>query len=379
MGVRFEHPPGGEIVVHGVGLDGLQAPPAPLDLGNSGTAIRLMTGLMAGQHFDTTLVGDASLSRRPMGRVAEPLSRMGARVSTTSGCPPLTVHGLPPGHRLKPIDYALPVASAQVKSAILLAGLYAAGETRVHEPAPTRDHSERMLSAFGANVSRSSQGTISVRGLPSLTGQDITVPADISSAAFFLVAASICPGSEVLLREVGTNGTRTGILDALALMGADITRENARLLGGEPVADLRVRSAPLRGARIPEALVPLAIDELPVLFVAAAAAAGETLVTGAAELRVKESDRLGVMAAGLQALGVNVTLLEDGIRIQGTGRFGGGEVDSHGDHRIAMAFAAAGQIANDAVIIRDVENVSTSFPDFLPQAVSVGWQVDRLT
>jgi 3-phosphoshikimate 1-carboxyvinyltransferase len=377
LGVRFEHAPAAhEITVHGVGLDGLRPSEAPLDLGNSGTGMRLMAGLLAGQRFASDLIGDASLTRRPMGRVAEPLVQMGARVQTTDGCPPLRVGPLGPDQRLRPIDYRLPVASAQVKSAVLLAGLYADGETRVHSPAPTRDHTERMLRAFGADIGRAGDGAIVLRGPARLTARDVLVPADISSAAFFLVAASICPGSDLLLEEVGVNGTRTGIIDALRLMGADITLENLRHLGGEPVADLRVRAAALHGARIPEALVPLAIDELPVLFVAAAAAEGETLVTGAAELRVKESDRLASMADGLARLGVDVDLLEDGMRIRGRGRLGGGTIESFGDHRIAMAFAVAGQIADDDVTISDVSNVATSFPGFLSIARSVGWRLD---
>jgi 3-phosphoshikimate 1-carboxyvinyltransferase len=363
-----------ELRVHGVGLNGLRASTAPLDLGNSGTGIRLLSGLLAGQAFDAELVGDESLSRRPMRRIADPLMRMGARVSTTDGCPPIRIAGLASGQHLRGIDYPLPVASAQVKSAILLAGLYADGETRVREPAPTRDHTERMLAAFGAEVlTGPEKGEVAVRGFPVLSAQEIVVPADISSAAFFMVAASICPGSDLLLEDVGVNPTRTGILDALKLMGAEICIERERVLGGEPVANLRVRHASLAGARIPESLVPLAIDELPVLFVAAAAATGETLVTGAAELRVKESDRLGCMAEGLSRLGVEVELLPDGMRIVGNGRIGGGNVSSFGDHRIAMAFAVAGQIADDVVTIGDVANVSTSFPKFLQTAQEVGW------
>ncbi len=363
------------LVVQGQGDDGLRGADAPLDLGNSGTGMRLLTGLLAGRPFESVLVGDESLSKRPMERVAAPLRQMGADILTNNGCPPVTVRAQGPS-TLHAMRYDMPVASAQVKSAVLLAGLRAEGETTVIEPAPTRDHTERMLRAFGAVV-RSMGGVISVEGLAgrSLRGQSITVPADISSAAFFLVAASVCPGSDLLLEAVGINPTRTGIVDALRLLGADITAENERLLGGEPVADLRVRSATLQGARIPERLVPLAIDELPVLFVAAALARGETLVTGAAELRVKESDRLAAMASGLERLDVQLELLPDGLRIQGGSTLSGGEVDSFGDHRIAMAFAVAGQRAAAPVLIRDTDNVATSFPDFLTLARDAGWRV----
>ncbi|MEO0421031.1 MAG: 3-phosphoshikimate 1-carboxyvinyltransferase [Pseudomonadota bacterium] len=369
------HDDGQLLIVQGQGDDALRGTTEPLDLGNSGTGMRLMAGLLVGRPFESVLVGDSSLSKRPMERVAGPLRQMGADIDTQDGCPPVTIRANAPG-ALRALRYEMPMASAQVKSAVLIAGLRASGETSVVEPAITRDHTERMLHAFGAVV-RSKDGVASVQGLDgkSLQGQSITVPSDISSAAFFLVAASVCPRSDLLLEGVGTNPTRTGILDALALLGANITRENERLVGGEPVADLRVRSASLRGARIPEHLVPLAIDELPVLFVAAALAEGETLITGAAELRVKESDRLAAMADGLQRLGVELELLSDGMRIRGRSTLNGGEVDSFGDHRIAMAFAVAGQRAADVVRIRDTANVATSFPDFLTLAQHCGWRV----
>ena len=371
MGVTVEHPTAGRLVVHGRGLDGLRDPGRPLDLGNSGTSMRLLSGLLAGQDFDTTLVGDASLSGRPMRRVTEPLARMGARIDTTAaGTAPLRIHG---GQALHAIDYTLPVASAQIKSALLLAGLYADGVTRVTEPAPTRDHTERMLTALGARVDREG-ATVVLHGRPALRGTALTVPADISSAAFFLVGASIAPGSDLTLAGVGINPTRTGVIDILTAMGADIDIGNRREEGGEPVADLRVRSAALRGIEIPETLVPLAIDEFPVLFVAAACATGVTTLRGAAELRVKESDRIGVMAEGLAALGIDATPTDDGMVIRG-GTLHGGRVDSHGDHRIAMAFAIAALRATDPITVTDCANVDTSFPGFVASAAACGLRI----
>ena len=356
--MRIETPSPSQRVVHGVGIDGLKAPDAPLDCGNAGTGMRLLAGLLAGQSFDCTLIGDESLSGRPMRRVTGPLSQMGARIDTQDdGTPPLRVHG---GQMLHGIDFASPVASAQVKSAVLLAGLYAQGETSVTEPHPTRDYTERMLSAFGVDIAFS-PGKARLRGGQRLRATDIVVPADFSSAAFYLVAASIIPGSELRLKQVGLNPRRTGLLHALRLMGADITEENPAEQGGEPVADLVVRYAPLKGARIPEELVPDMIDEFPALFVAAAAAEGQTVVTGAAELRVKESDRLAAMATGLRALGMQVDETEDGATLHGGVRLGSGTIESHGDHRIAMAFAIAGQISNGEVRINDIANVATSF------------------
>ena len=372
LGVRIETPSASQRVVHGVGIDGLQAPSAPLDCGNAGTGMRLLAGLLAGQAFDCTLVGDESLSGRPMRRVTGPLAQMGAKIDTESdGTPPLHVHG---GQSLQGIDFASPVASAQVKSAVLLAGLYAQGETSVLEPHPTRDYTERMLSAFGVDIAFS-PGKARLRGGQRLRATDIVVPADFSSAAFFLVAASIIPGSELRLKQVGLNPRRTGLLHALRLMGADITEENPAEQGGEPVADLVVRYAPLKGARIPEALVPDMIDEFPALFVAAAAAEGQTVVTGAAELRVKESDRLAAMATGLRALGMQVDETEDGATLHGGITLGSGTIESHGDHRIAMAFAIAGQISGGEVRINDIANVATSFPDFDGLARSAGFNL----
>ncbi len=371
MGVVIEGPHHGRVTIHGVGLNGLKPPPGPLYLGNSGTSMRLLTGLLAAQPFDTVLTGDASLSKRPMNRVVKPLREMGALIETAAeGRPPLTIRG---GRRLGGMTYEMPMASAQVKSCLLLAGLYAAGSTTVIEPAPTRDHSERMLRGFGYPVEvDGNQAT--VESGHKLSATHIEVPADISSAAFFLVAASIAEGSDLLLEHVGINPTRTGVIDILKLMGADITLENQREVGGEPVADIRVRAAKLKGIGIPEDLVPLAIDEFPVLFVAAACAEGRTVLRGAEELRVKESDRIQVMADGLIALGVKAEPTPDGIIIEG-GPIGGGEVWSHGDHRIAMSFSVASLRASTPIRIHSCANVATSFPSFLGLAAQAGIRV----
>ena len=372
MGVQIDGPHDGRVIIQGVGMHGLQAPAAALDLGNSGTSMRLMSGLLAGQGLDLTLVGDGSLSVRPMKRVTEPLARMGARIeSTEDGTAPLHIRR---AERLAGIDYVMPVASAQVKSCLLLAGMYAEGETCVTEPAPTRDHTERMLQGFGYALRRDGR-RVCISGGGRLDACDIDVPADISSAAFFLVGASIAEDSDLLLKHVGMNPTRDGVINILRLMGADIEVLDEREVGGEAVADLRVRSAPLRGIRIPEDQVPLAIDEFPALFVAAACAEGETVLTGAEELRVKESDRIQVMADGLSALGVDAKATADGIVIQG-GAIAGGRVDSHGDHRIAMAFTMAALQADGEIIIDDCANVDTSFPGFVDLAVAVGSRVE---
>ncbi|MFP5350906.1 MAG: 3-phosphoshikimate 1-carboxyvinyltransferase [Gammaproteobacteria bacterium] len=371
MGVAIDGPRAGGVRIVGAGLHGLKAPTAPLDMGNSGTAMRLMAGILAGQAFDSTLIGDASLSKRPMKRVAEPLNRMGARIETADGGrPPLRIRG---SSALHGIDYALPVPSAQVKSALLLAGLYANGETRVTEPAPTRDHTERMLRALGYAV-RTEGATVTLTGGGKLRGGNFDVPADISSAAFFLVGASIAPGSDLLLRHVGINPTRVGVLNILRLMGADIDILNERQAGGEPVADLRVRHSRLRGIRVPVDQVPLAIDEFPALLIAAACADGETVVSGAEELRVKESDRIAAMAQGLTRLGIGVRETPDGIVVRG-GSLTGGEVDSLGDHRIAMSFAMAALRATDTIRVRDCKNVDTSFPGFVALARAAGLDV----
>jgi 3-phosphoshikimate 1-carboxyvinyltransferase len=375
LGVRIERPQPQRVQVSGRGLEGLTAAGMPLDMGNAGTAMRLFMGLLAPQTFDSTLIGDSSLMRRPMERVAAPLRLMGANIATQDGRPPVEIHGT---GRLRAIDYPLPVASAQVKSALLLAGLRAFGRTRVTEPAPARDHTERMLSAFGVEVLREG-ASVAVEGGQRLAGTAVAVPGDFSSAAFFLVAGCLAAERGLLLRNVGVNPTRTGLLELLRLMGAQIHvhahRQDARA-GSEPVADLEVRKSRLKGIRVPESLVPLSIDEFPVFFIAAAAAEGETLVRGALELRVKESDRLAAMAQGLTALGVENQLLEDGLWIRGGSGLGGGVIESQGDHRIAMAFAVAGLVARAAIEIREVANVATSFPGFLEIARSAGLQIE---
>ncbi len=373
MGVAIEGPDEGRVVIHGVGMRGLKAPSGAVYLGNSGTSMRLLAGLLSAQPFNSVLTGDTSLSKRPMNRVAKPLREMGAVIKTgAEGRPPLNIEG---GHLLTGMHYDMPMASAQVKSCLLLAGMYASGETSVTEPAPTRDHTERMLKGFGYPVEVNGS-TVTIKPEGKLTATNIHVPADISSAAFFLVAATIAEQADLTLTHVGINPTRTGILDILKLMGADITLENQREVGGEPVADIRVRSAKLKGIQIPEDLVPLAIDEFPVLFVAAACAKGTTVLTGAAELRVKESDRIQVMADGLITLGIKAEPTPDGIIIEG-GQITSGEVWSHEDHRIAMSFVVASIRAQGDVRIRDCENVATSFPNFLELAQQCGINVKQ--
>lgn len=373
LGVRIENPDEGSCLVHGVGLHGLRASAAALDCGNGGTGMRLLAGLLAGQAFDSVLVGDDALSHRPMRRVTEPLAAMGARIDTDAdGTPPLHITG---GTALQGIDYLLPIASAQVKSALLLAGLYADGTTVVREPRPTRDYTERMLAAFGWPI-EFTPGLVRLTGGHRLHATSVMVPADFSSAAYFLVAASVVPGSELRLEAVGMNPRRTGLLQVLRQMGADITEERPGGDGGEPVADLIVRHAPLHGIEVPVSLVSDMIDEFPALFIAAACAEGRTVISGAAELRVKESDRIEAMANGLRTLGIAVEETADGAIIDG-GTLGCGVVQSHSDHRIAMSFAVAGQLANSEVEITDVANVATSFPGFVELARSVGMELGR--
>lgn len=377
LGVDIDGPREARVVVHGVGLHGLRAPQAPLDCGNAGTAMRLLMGLLAGQRFESALIGDESLSKRPMRRVAEPLQRMGARIETNDGLPPVRIL---PCTGLRAIRYEMPVASAQLKSALLLAGLYADGETQVVEPAPTRDHTERMLRAFGVQV-LGERGVTTLRGGQALRAAPVDVPADLSSAAFFLVGASIAPGSDLTLEQVGLNPTRAGCLEILRAMGADIEIVAPRLAGGEPVADLRVRSAPLRGLDIPPELVPLAIDEFPALFVAACCAEGRTIVRGAQELRVKESDRIATMVEGLARLGFETQPTDDGIVIDGRGGdptvFRAGRVHAHHDHRIAMSLSMAALRASGTVEIDDTRIVDTSFPGFVELARSAGLEIEE--
>jgi 3-phosphoshikimate 1-carboxyvinyltransferase len=377
LGVRIERPQETEVLVHGVGGAGLAAPAGALDMGNAGTAMRLFTGLLAPQRFNSTLIGDASLMRRPMQRVVVPLATMGAQIRTHDGRPPVQITGTP---ELRGIHYSLPVASAQVKSAVLLAGLAAAGRTSVTEPAPSRDHTERMLGAFGVRLEREGR-SVALEGGQRLRGTAIAVPADFSSAAFFIVAACLAAAPSLTLTNVGVNPTRTGLLEMLRRMGADIrvhARGAADSHGGEPVADLEIHRSELHGITVTEAEVPLAIDEFPVFFVAAACATGETVVRGALELRVKESDRLAAMAAGLGTLGVENQLLPDGLWIRGADGLAGGTIDSRGDHRIAMAFAVAALRAAAPIEILDVANVATSFPGFADTARAAGLGVEAL-
>jgi 3-phosphoshikimate 1-carboxyvinyltransferase len=372
LGVRIEQPAPARVRVHGVGLHGLKAAAHALDMGNAGTAMRLFAGLLAAQSFASTLIGDESLMQRPMERVARPLREMGADVRTHDGKPPLEIGG---GRRLHGIEYRMPVASAQVKSALLLAGLYADGPTTVSSPAPCRDHSERMLASAGVRID--THGLVTTLHPPErLASQSLEVPGDFSSAAFFIVAGLLGAAAEgLLLENVGLNPSRTGLLDVLRSMGGRIEVENLRSSGAEPVADLRVHSSALQGIDVPPALVPLAIDEFPVLFIAAACARGQTRVTGAEELRVKESDRIAAMAAGFEAMGVAHEATPDGMRIEGTpdgAAFRGGEIDSRGDHRIAMAFSVASLRAAQPIAVRDTANVATSFPGFVALARAVG-------
>jgi len=364
MGVEWRQA-ADSLEIGGRGRGGLEAPAAALDLGNSGTAMRLMIGLLAGQGVTAELTGDASLRRRPMERIAVPLRAMGARIETEDGKAPVRIDG---DASLSGIRYELPVASAQIKSAVLLAGLGAQGRTEVVSPGPSRDHTERMLEHMGVPLSISSDGlTVAVEGPAELTAAEIRVPGDLSSAAFFIVGACLGARAPLLLRKVGINPTREGLLTILRLMGARIEVENIRLFGAEPVADLRVYPGELVGIEVPAALVPLAIDELPVIFVAAAAARGRTVVSGAAELRVKESDRLTAMARALAAVGVKVEETADGMIIEG-GPIAGGTIETEGDHRVAMSFAIAGLASRGPITVRDTAPVATSFPDFVDVA-----------
>jgi len=377
LGVTILQPGATHVVIQGVGLRGLREAGRALDMGNAGTAMRLFTGLLSAQDFNSQLIGDASLMKRPMERVAAPLREMGADVRTRNGTPPVDIGG---GRRLHGIDYRMPVASAQVKSAILLAALYADAATTVIAPAMNRDHSERMLENCGVRLDLDGLRT-TLHPPAQLANQQLNVPGDFSSAAFFIVAGLLgATAAGLLIQNVGMNPTRTGLLDVLRAMGGNIEILNPRASGAEPVADLKVHASALRGIRVPVELVPLAIDELPVLFVAAACADGETVVTGAEELRVKESDRIAAMSAGFTALGVAHEVLPDGMRIEGRGdgpAFSGGEVDSFGDHRIAMSFTIASLRAAKTLSIRDVANVATSFPGFVALARSVGLRVSE--
>ena len=373
MGVAIQRE-GSNVIIQGVGMNGLKEPRKPLNLGNSGTSIRLMSGLLSAQTFDSVLCGDESLSSRPMGRVINPLREMGAEISGKDSKPPLLIKG---GKQLSAIEYTLPVASAQIKSCLLLAGLYSEGTTSIIENGISRDHTERMLKGFGYDVI-SSPNKISLLGGGTLKGCEIEVPSDISSAAFFMVAGCISENSSIHLNSVNINPTRTGVIDILKLMGGNIELSNERLQAGELIADIKVTSSRLKGIEIPENLVPLAIDEFPVLFIAASCAEGETILTGAKELRVKESDRIQVMADGLTSLGINNEVLEDGIRISG-GEFKKqtNSIRSHHDHRISMAFAIASVRSKFDIEIEGVDNVKTSFPNFIELANSIGMKITQ--
>jgi 3-phosphoshikimate 1-carboxyvinyltransferase len=364
MGIQIDGLGTDHLLVHGKGLDGLSEPAGVLDLGNSGTGMRLLAGLLAGQDFFSVLTGDEYLVKRPMGRVIEPLRRMGAQIEGRSNgkLAPLAIKGA--GSGTKAIDYTSPVASAQVKSALLLAGLYADGETSVMEPSKSRDHTERMFGFFGVDIKE--QGLrVSVRGRQKLRAQGpLDIPSDISSAAFFLVAASIVPGSDLVIKNTGVNPTRTGIIDALRLMGADIMLLNQREQAGEPVADIRVQHKKLKAVQIAGDLVPRAIDEIPVLSVAASYAEGTTVIRDAAELRVKESDRIATMATELRKMGVKITERPDGMEIIGQASLAGAICESHGDHRIAMSMAVAGLAARGETFVQDCGWIDTSFPGF---------------
>lgn len=372
MGVTIEGPDEQQVVIYGVGKHGLKKPEHMIDCGNSGTSIRLLAGLLAAQVFDSQLTGDESLLKRPMLRISNPLTQMGADISTVEGKPPITLKG---GKKLRGIQYMMPEASAQVKSCILLAGLYAEGETRITETGISRDHTELMLKNFSYPVHRSGT-TLVINSANECLATDIFVPGDISSAAFFIVAATITPDSDVLIRNVGINPTRTGIIHILLEMGANITLINQRKEGEEWVADLRVQSAPLTGIKISSKMVPLAIDEFPVIFIAAACARGQTTLTGASELRFKESDRIDAMVVGLKKLGIHAEAFDEGVLIEG-GTLSGGTVESRGDHRIAMSFAIAGAVASDSIIVKDCINVATSFPLFIETAKELRLQIEE--
>lgn len=372
MGLKTEGPLSQKLIIHGLGKHGLQPPEQSIDCGNSGTSMRLLTGLLSAQNFNSRLIGDESLSKRPMERIIRPLSYMGAEIIAKEGRPPLEVHGK---SHLKAIRYEMPVASAQVKSALLLAGMYAQGETVIIEKGITRDHTERMLTAFSYPVYKSGKA-LSIHSGYELKATDIIVPGDISSAAFLIVAACITPGSHIMIKNVGINPTRIGVLKILERMGADLRVINKRLCGEEPVADIEVKYASLEGIDIPQALVPSAIDEFPVIFIAAATARGQTILHGAKELRYKESDRIASMIEGLHALGIEAQAFDDGLFIQG-GHFKGGLVNSKGDHRIAMAFAIAGAVSDEPVVVSHCENVQTSFPNFVATVNKIGMNVQE--
>jgi 3-phosphoshikimate 1-carboxyvinyltransferase len=373
MGVDIESLADDQLIINGVGLHGLSAPESPLNLGNSGTSVRLLCGLLVGQAFDCELIGDESLMKRPMRRIIDPLKEMQAEVvCSADGTLPIKILG---GQSLTGINYTLPVPSAQLKSCLLLAGLYTEGKTCIHEPATTRDHTERMLQQFGYEV-KNNNNTLCIRGGSNLTATTIKVPGDISSAAFFMVGASIAEGSDITLQLVGVNSTRSAIIDILQMMGADIEVINQQVRSGEPIADIRIRSSQLYGIEIPKALVSIAIDEFPAIMIAAACAEGKTILNGAAELRVKESDRIMSIAKGLQSIGIETEIFADGMTVTG-GKIQGGTIDSFGDHRVAMAFSMAGLIAHRKITINNCINVNTSFPGFVELSKQAGLNIQE--
>jgi 3-phosphoshikimate 1-carboxyvinyltransferase len=371
MGVSIEGPDENQVVIHGVGKYGLKKPDQIIDCGNSGTTMRLLAGLLTAQNFDSQLTGDDTLLKRPMLRVSKPLTQMGANITTVEGNPPITIKG---SKQLKGIHYVMPEASAQVKSCILLAGLYAQGKTSITEKWPSRNHTELMLAHFSYPIHHS-EATISINSKRECLGTEIFVPGDLSSAAFFIVAATIIPNSDLIIRNVGINPTRAGIIHILLEMGADITLLNPHQQGMELTADIHVRHAPLKGIHIPSEMVPLAIDEFPIIFIAAACAQGQTILHGAQELHFKESDRIGTMVDGLKSLGINAQALEDGALIEG-GTLEGGLVDSLGDHRVAMSFAIAGAVAKSPITIKNCAHVDTSFPLFVETAQELQLQIE---
>jgi 3-phosphoshikimate 1-carboxyvinyltransferase len=373
MGVKIERDAKTNVRIHGVGISGLSASNKPLDMGNSGTAMRLMSGILSGQKFNSTLIGDDSLSSRPMQRVATPLMQMGANIAMDAGgTPPLSIQAM---HELTGIDYVLPVSSAQVKSCVLLAGMYAKGKTCVEEQTATRDHTERMLQTLSYPIEISNQ-KVCLKGGGQLLASDIEIPGDISSAAFLIVGALISKDATLTIRCVGINPTRDGVIQILQLMGADIQITNQHNMGMEPVADLVIKSSDLHGINIPQSLIANSIDEFPIIFIAAACAKGATVLTGAEELRVKESDRIAEMVKGLNILGVEVEERPDGLMVNG-GEINGGEINSGGDHRIAMSFAIASIRANEAITVLDTDNVMTSFPNFVEVLSELGLKISQ--
>ena len=371
MGVNIKND-GDIIIVKGVGLHGLRAENPTLDFGNSGTSVRLLSGLLSAQNFSSQLIGDASLMKRPMSRIINPLQKMNAKINCTDlGTLPIKIEG---GQKIEGIEYELPIFSAQLKSCLLLAGLYAEGTTKIIENMATRDHTERMLANFSHSVIKKGN-QISIKKADRLIGCEIIVPGDFSSAAYFIVAAILTPNSNIILENVGVNPTRNAMIKIMKLMGADVELKNERLESGEPVATIYAKTSKLIGIDIPEELVPVAIDELPIILVAAACAKGKTKLSGAAELRVKESDRIQSMLDGFISLGIKVKALEDGMIIEG-GQYNGGVINSNDDHRIAMAFSIAGIIAKAPIIINSCKNVATSFPGFIDTAKHLGINID---